>query len=35
MKNKLGMNILWMFFWDHHKIGPVIGVISMYFMVSF
>ena len=27
----LGMKILWIFFWDHPKIGLVLGVISMYF----
>ena len=26
----LGMNILWIFFWGHPKIGLVLGVISMY-----
>ena len=29
----LGMNILWIFFWGHPKIGLVLGVISMYFRV--
>ena len=29
-----GMNILWIFFWRHYKIGLVLGVFSMYF-VSF
>ena len=29
----LGMNILWIFFWGHSKIGLVLGVISMYFRV--
>ena len=27
----LGMKILWIFFGRHHKIGLVLGVISMYF----
>ena len=29
----LGMNILWIFFSGHPKIGLVLGVISMYFRV--
>ena len=29
----LGMNILWIFFWGHPKIGLVLGVIFMYFRV--
>ena len=29
----LGMNILWINFWGHPKIGLVLGVISMYFRV--
>ena len=29
------MKILWIFFWDHHKIGLVLGGISMHFGVSF
>ena len=29
----LGMNLLWMFFWGHHKIGLYLGVISMHFRV--
>ena len=28
-----GMNILWIFFGGHPKIGLVLGVISMYFRV--
>ena len=28
-----GMNILWIFFWGHHKIGLYLKVISMYFRV--
>ena len=28
-----GMNILWIFFWGHPKIGLVLGVMSMYFRV--
>ena len=31
----LVMNILWIFFSGHPKIGLVLGVISMYFMVFF
>ena len=27
----LGMNILWIFFWGHPKIGLVLGIIPMYF----
>ena len=26
-----GMKILWIFFWDHHKIGLYLGVISNAF----
>ena len=26
-----GYEILWIFFWCHHKIGLVLGVISMHF----
>ena len=26
-----GMNILWIIFWGHHKIGLYLGVISMHF----
>ena len=29
----LGMNLLWMIFWGHHKIGLYLGVISMHFRV--
>ena len=29
----LGMKILWMFFWGHHKIGLYLEVISMHFKV--
>ena len=29
----LGMKILWMFFWGHHKIWLYLGVISMHFRV--
>ena len=29
----LGMKILWVFFWGHHKIGLYLGVISMHFRV--
>ena len=29
----LGLNILWIFFLGHPKIGLVLGVISMYFRV--
>ena len=29
----LGMNILWKFFWGHHKIGLSLVVISMHFRV--
>ena len=29
----LGMNLLWMFFWGHHKIGLYLGVISLHFRV--
>ena len=25
-----GMNILWIIFWDHHKTGLYLGVISMH-----
>ena len=34
-KNKyfLGMKILWIFFWGHHKIGLYLEVISMHFKV--
>ena len=28
-----GMEILWIFFWGHHKIGLCLGVISMHFSV--
>ena len=28
-----GMKILWIFVWDHHKIGLYLGVMSMYFRV--
>ena len=28
-----GMEILWIFVWDHHKIGLYLGIISMYFRV--
>ena len=28
-----GMKILWIYFWDHHKIGLNLGVISMHFRV--
>ena len=27
----LGIKIMWIFFWGHHKIGLVLGAISMYF----
>ena len=27
----LGMNVLWIFFLGHPKVGLVLGVISMYF----
>ena len=27
----LGMTILWIFIWGHHKIGLYLGVISMHF----
>ena len=33
MKKVLGMEILWIIFGGHHTIGPVYGVISMYFEV--
>ena len=29
----LGMKILWIFFWGHHKIGLYLEVISMHFKV--
>ena len=29
----LGMKILWIFFWGHHKIGLNLVVISMHFRV--
>ena len=29
----LGMNILWIFLWGHHKIGLYLVVISMHFRV--
>ena len=29
----LGLKILWIFFWGHHKIGLYLGVISMHFKV--
>ena len=34
-KNKyiLGYEILWIFFWGHHKIGLYLEVISMHFKV--
>ena len=30
---RLGMRILWMFFWGLHKIGLYLGVFSMHFSV--
>ena len=32
-EEKLGMKILWICFWGHHKIGLYLGVISMHFKV--
>ena len=29
----MGMTILWIFFWGHHKIGLCLGVLSMRFRV--
>ena len=29
-----GMNIFWIFFWGHHKVGLYLVVISMQFRVS-
>ena len=36
LKNKyfLGMKILWILLWGHHKIGLYLGVISMHFTVD-
>ena len=31
----LALKILWIFFWGRHKIGLVLGVISMHFRGSF
>ena len=31
----MGLKILWIFFGGHYKIGPALGVISMYFRVFF
>ena len=30
-----GMNILWIFFWRHHKIGLVLGVFLCIFLGLF
>ena len=31
----LGVKILWIFFWGHHKIRLYLGVISMHFWVFY
>ena len=35
MINFLGIKILWIFFWGHHKIGLYLGIISMHFRAIF